>query len=149
MSCLPEIVSVAPMLECTDRHFRYFLRGITRCTTLYTEMVVDTTLTHQENNLEFFIGLDRECADPTVIQLGGHDAEDLARASLLCDRYGGYSEINLNCGCPSPKVTKRCFGARLMLEPDLVRELVHSMCRVSSIPVVSLYHDVIYYFNII
>ncbi len=70
-----------------------------------------------------------------VIQLGGHNAEDLARAAMMCDQYGGYSEINLNCGCPSPRVSKRCFGARLMLEPDHVRELVSSMTRVSSVPI--------------
>jgi tRNA-dihydrouridine synthase A len=54
---------------------------------------------------------------------------------MICDQFGGYTEINLNCGCPSPRVSKRCFGAKLMLEPDHVRELVHSMTRVSSIPI--------------
>lgn len=135
MSCRPEVLSVAPMLECTDRHWRYFLRGITRHTTLYTEMYVDTTLINQEPNLEYFIGHDCEHADPTVIQLGGHDAEDMKAAVELVNRIGGYSEINLNCGCPSPRVYKRCFGARLMLEPDHVRELVHAMSRVAAVPV--------------
>ncbi len=64
----PEILAVAPMLECTDRHFRYFLRGITQCTTLYTEMVVDTTLIYQEENLDFFIGND-PCGSPQVFSL--------------------------------------------------------------------------------
>lgn len=126
---------MAPMLECTDRHFRYFLRGITKCTTLYTEMVVDTTLLHQRPNLDFFIGNDVSDGGPTVIQLGGHNAEELREATEICSTYGGYSEINLNCGCPSPRVSQRCFGARLMLEPDHVRELVHSMGRVTDLPI--------------
>lgn len=131
----PELVSVAPMLDVTDRHFRYFLRGITRCTTLYTEMHVDTTLIHQEANLDFFIGYDKDCTDPTVIQLGGSRPEELRQATELVTANGGYSEINLNCGCPSPRVTKRCFGARLMLEPELVRALVSTMARVATVPV--------------
>lgn len=131
----PEIISVAPMLEVTDRHFNYFLRGISKCTTLYTEMHVDTTLIHQFSNLEYFIGIDRDCADPTVIQLGGSQAEELKQATEIVCAYGGYSEINLNCGCPSPKVYKRCFGARLMLDPELVRQLVSTMARVSNVPI--------------
>lgn len=130
-----EIISVAPMLDVTDRHFNYFLRGISRCTTLYTEMHVDTTLIHQIPNLDFFIGVDRDCADPTVIQLGGSKSEELRQATEIVCAYGGYSEVNLNCGCPSPKVYKRCFGARLMLNPELVRELCSQMVRVSNVPV--------------
>ena len=61
--------------------------------------------------------------------LGGHNPETLAAAAEICSTYGDYSEINLNCGCPSQRVSKRCFGAKLMEEPELVREIVNQMQR--------------------
>ena len=64
-----------------------------------------------------------------AVQLGGNDPELLGRAAYHCEAFGGYDEINLNCGCPSPKVSERCFGARLMLDPERVRCIVASMCR--------------------
>ena len=133
---LDERISIAPMMEMTDCHWRMMLRGITKKTVLYTEMVVDDTVNHTDNRmLDFFIGKNIE-ESPSVIQLGGYNPETLAQAAETCEQYGGgYSEINLNCGCPSQRVAKRCFGAKLMLEPDLVREIVHSMQRRVSIPI--------------
>lgn len=133
---LDERISVAPMMEMTDCHWRMMLRGMTKKTVLYTEMVVDDTVNHTDSRmLDFFIGKNVD-ETPSVIQLGGYNPETLARAAESCEQYGGgYGEINLNCGCPSQRVAKRCFGAKLMLEPDLVREIVSSMQRRVSIPV--------------
>jgi tRNA-dihydrouridine synthase A len=131
---MDERVSIAPMMEWTDPHYRALMRGFTRKSVLYTEMVVDDTIIHGPT-LDFFIGRFLE-EQPSVIQLGGHEPEKLAQAAEICEQYGGgYGEINLNCGCPSPRVAKRCFGAKLMLEPDVLREIVHSMQRRVSIPV--------------
>lgn len=131
---MDERLSIAPMMEWTDPHYRMLIRGLTKRTVLYTEMVVDDTIIHSPG-LDFFIGKRLE-EEPSVIQLGGHDPENLAKASEICEQYGGgYGEINLNCGCPSPRVAKRCFGAKLMLEPELVREIVYAMQRRVSIPV--------------
>eukprot|EP01035_Chromulina_nebulosa_P002734 gene2734-3723_t len=129
-----ERVSIAPMMEWTDPHFRALMRGITKRTVLYTEMVVDDTVLHSPN-LDFYLG-NYGNQHPSVIQLGGSDPTTLAQAAELCERYGGgYGEINLNCGCPSQRVAKKCFGAKLMLQPDLVRQIVSSMSRRVSIPV--------------
>ncbi len=134
MSYVNEKLSIAPMMEWTDPHFRMLMRGITRKTVLYTEMVVDETIIHAPS-LDFLIGRCIE-ENPSVIQLGGHDPETLAKAAEVCSAYtGDYSEINLNCGCPSQRVAKRCFGAKLMLEPEHVREIVYTMQRRSSKPI--------------
>jgi tRNA-dihydrouridine synthase A len=124
------------MMEISDRHWRAMLRRITRRTVLYTEMVVDDIVLHNtdDGGLDFFLGTGIE-ENPSVIQLGGHDVDTLAEAAELVSRYGDYSEINLNCGCPSQRVAQRCFGAKLMEEPDHVRQIVHAMTRVSSLPV--------------
>jgi tRNA-dihydrouridine synthase A len=132
---LQENLSVAPMMEITDAHFRCLLRGFTKKTVLYTEMVVDDIIHHGANNLDYFLGNYIE-ENPSVIQLGGYDPEKLASAAAICEQFGGgYSEININCGCPSPRVSKRSFGAKLMLEPDLVREIVATISRRVQIPV--------------
>lgn len=132
---LEERISIAPMLEWTDPHYRMLMRGITRKTVLYTEMVVDETVLHAPS-LDFFIGRRIE-EEPSVIQLGGHEPELMARAAEFCEQYcgGTYGELNINCGCPSQRVAKKCFGAKLMLEPDLVREMVYQMKRRVSTPV--------------
>ena len=131
---MEERLSIAPMMEWTDAHYRMFMRGLTKKTVLYTEMVVDDTIIHGPG-LDFFVGKYIE-EQPSIIQVGGHDPEKLGKAAEICEQYGaGYGEINLNCGCPSPRVAKRCFGAKLMLEPDHVREIVYTMQRHVSIPV--------------
>ncbi len=124
-------LSVAPMMEWTDRHCRYFLRLISPHALLYTEMVTTGALLHGDR--ERFLKFDpRE--HPIALQLGGSDPAALAR----CARFGyeqGYDEINLNCGCPSDRVQDGRFGACLMAEPQLVAECVATMRAAVPIPV--------------
>lgn len=121
-------------MEWTDPHYRMLIRGITRKSVLYTEMVVDETIIYNPN-LDVFIGKDIE-EENSVVQLGGNNCESLSKAAEIIGNYPGkYSEINLNCGCPSNRVSQKCFGAKLMLNPNLVRELVYSMQRRVSIPI--------------
>ena len=121
-------LSVAPMIQWTDRHWRYYVRGITQKTTLYTEMVMDDAVINNPLALEKYIG-HSAAENPLVLQLGGCDPTKLGDAAALCERYGGFKEINLNCGCPSDKAKSRDFGASLMMTPDRVREIVHAMSR--------------------
>jgi tRNA-dihydrouridine synthase A len=117
------IVSVAPMMDWTDRHCRVFHRQITRHTWLYTEMVTTGALVYGdvERHLRF-----NEEEHPVALQLGGSDPADLAASAKLGQQYG-YDEINLNCGCPSERVQKGAFGACLMAEPQLVADCVKAM----------------------
>lgn len=127
----PRRVSVAPMLDWTDRHCRYFHRLLSQNTWLYTEMVTTGALLHGEvpRFLKF-----SEAEHPVALQLGGSEPDDLARCAELVTEYG-YDEINLNVGCPSERVQKGAFGACLMLEPDLVAQGVAAMRRASHLPV--------------
>lgn len=124
-------LSVAPMMERTDRHFRYFLRRLSRRTLLYTEMVTTGALMHGDvaRHLDF-----HPDERPLALQLGGDDPGELAAAARLGERWG-YDEINLNCGCPSPRVQKGNFGAALMLDPPRVAQAVSAMRAAVSIPV--------------
>jgi tRNA-dihydrouridine synthase A len=115
------------MMEVTHSAYRSFMRTLTRHTKLYTEMVVDDTILHQLPNLERFIGFN-EVEHPVAVQLGGDDPEKLGRCAELCAERG-YDEINLNCGCPSKRVVSKCFGAKLMFNPDGVRRAVAEMTR--------------------
>ena len=123
-------------MDWTTPQFRHLLRLVTKKTVLYTEMVVDDTVLHA-GELDTFVG--RFDAGPAVIQIGGSHPETLGSACEILQQYGvsggHYQEINLNCGCPSSKVSKRCFGAKLMLQPPLVREIVSTMCRRTSCPI--------------
>jgi len=122
-----EVLSVAPMMEWTDRHWRFFLRLLSKRTVLYTEMVVDSTLKFS-GKAEAYLRFNPE-EHPVVCQLGGSNPEWLAEAAAWVDR-AGYDGINLNCGCPSPRVAGRgAFGAALMFEPELVRDCVIAMRR--------------------
>jgi tRNA-dihydrouridine synthase A len=120
---------VAPMLDWTDRHCRFFHRLLTRKARLYTEMVTTGALIHgsQPRHLDF-----DPCEHPVALQLGGSDPADLAACARLGARWG-YDEINLNCGCPSERVQRGAFGACLMAEPALVRDCVAAMCDAVSI----------------
>lgn len=124
-------VSVAPMMEWTDRFCRYFLRLISHHTLLYTEMVNSGTIKYGDR--DYHLGFD-EAEHPLALQLGGSDPMELALAANAATEYG-YDEINLNCGCPSDRVQKGRFGACLMAEPDLVAECVRAMGDVTPLPV--------------
>lgn len=121
------------MMEWTDVFFRQVVRLMSRHSWLYTEMVVDKTLIHNPNHDKFLWFPPEQ--HPVVCQLGGSVPEDLAAAAAIVAPYG-YDEINLNCGCPSPKVAgKGCFGATLMTEPQLVADCCAAMARVVDIPI--------------
>jgi tRNA-dihydrouridine synthase A len=122
---------VAPMMEWTDRHCRYFLRLISRRTFLYTEMVTAEAVLY--GNRERVLGFSPE-EHPVGLQLGGSDANKLAAAAKIGADYG-YDEINLNIGCPSDRVQSGRFGACLMAEPDLVAECVAAMGKAVSLPI--------------
>lgn len=124
-------VSVAPMMDWTDRHCRYMLRLISRRVLLYTEMV--TTEAILRGDKERLLGYD-SAEHPVALQLGGADPDALA----VCARIGedwGYDEINLNVGCPSDRVQSGRFGACLMLEPDHVAKCIEAMAEAVDIPV--------------
>jgi tRNA-dihydrouridine synthase A len=116
-------MSVAPMLDWTDRHCRFFHRLLTRHTRLYTEMVTTGALTHGDVQRHLRFNAEEH---PVALQLGGSDAHDLAQAARL-GRQWGYDEINLNCGCPSDRVQRGAFGACLMNEPRTVADGVKAM----------------------
>ncbi len=124
-------ISVAPMMDWTDRHCRYFLRRVSPSVLLYTEMVTAAAINH--GDVSRLLGFDPSEL-PLAVQLGGSDPEALARASKVSEDYG-YQEINLNVGCPSDRVQSGSFGACLMAEPQLVAECVAAMKDAVSIPV--------------
>ena len=150
-------LSIAPMMKQTDFHFHYLMRHFTKHTRLYTEMIVDDTILHQLENLKKFIGYNKN-THPITVQLGGNDPEKLAKAAKICEEWG-YDEINLNVGCPSSRVSKKCFGARLMLYPEIVKECCAAMKRVVQVPVtvkcrlgaddVDSYEDLVNFVNIV
>lgn len=125
------IISVAPMMDYTDRHDRYFLRLIAPDILLYTEMITAQALHH--GDVEYLLGFD-QIEHPVALQLGGSDPGLLASGASLGESFG-YDEINLNVGCPSPRVSKGRFGACLMLEPQLVAECISAMRAKVKIPV--------------
>ena len=125
------LVSVAPMMDCTDRHERYFLRLISKNILLYTEMVVDEAINRGDKKklLEFNIN-----EKPVALQLGGSSPKLLSEATKVGEDFG-YDEINLNLGCPSRKVEKNRFGACLMKEPNLVADCLTEMQSKTKLPV--------------
>lgn len=123
--------SVAPMMEWTDRHDRFFLRLISTHALLYTEMVTAPAIIHGKR--DYLLGFD-EAEHPVAVQLGGSDPKELTEAARIADGYG-YDEINLNVGCPSDRVQSGRFGACLMKEPDLVAECIATMANAVNVPV--------------
>ena len=121
----------APLMDWSDRHCRYFWRQFSKHALLYTEMVTTGAILFgdKESHLDFNVE-----EQPVALQLGGSDPQDLARCAEIAEQWG-YSEINLNCGCPSDRVKKGRFGACLMAEPDLVAECLGAMKSAVSIPV--------------
>jgi tRNA-dihydrouridine synthase A len=124
-------LSVAPMLDWTDRHCRYFHRLLTRKALLYTEMVTTGALIHGNVGRHLNFNLQEQ---PVALQLGGSDAVDLAFCAKLAQQWG-YQEVNLNCGCPSERVQRGSFGACLMREPKLVADCIKAMVDVVTIAV--------------
>ena len=124
-------LSVAPMLDWTDRHCRYFHRLLTARTRLYTEMVTTGAVIFGDR--ERLLGFS-PAEHPVALQLGGSDPSDLAESVRIASAYG-YDEFNLNCGCPSERVQKGSFGACLMLEPETVAACVRAMMSETDRPV--------------
>jgi len=124
-------VSVAPMMDYTDRHFRYFIRLMSRHTRLYTEMLTTGALLHGDPRrfLEF-----HAAEHPLALQLGGSDPAELAACARIAADYA-YDEVNLNAGCPSDRVQQGRFGACLMNEPKLVKDCVAAMADAAPLPV--------------
>ena len=119
------------MMDCTDRHDRFFLRLISKNVMLYSEMVATKSAIHGDR--ERILGFRNE-EQPVALQVGGSDKKELAQVAKLAEEYS-YKEINLNLGCPSKKVQKNSFGACLMKEPDLVAECLNEMVNACNIPV--------------
>ena len=137
-STMPEAIpnirwrlSVAPMMDWSDHHCRYLHRLLTQRALLYTEMVTTGALIHGDaaRHLRF-----NDEEHPVALQLGGSEPADLAHCARLGERWG-YDEINLNCGCPSPRVQRGAFGACLMAEPALVADCVKAMTDAVAVPV--------------
>lgn len=131
MTKLNRKFTVAPMLDWTDRHCRYFHRLLTKKSVLYTEMVTTGALLHgdPERHLRF-----NQEEHPVALQLGGSEPMEMAECARLAASYG-YDEVNINVGCPSERVQKGAFGACLMAEPALIAECVSAMQAAVNIPV--------------
>jgi tRNA-dihydrouridine synthase A len=127
----PHRLSIAPMMDWTDRHCRFFHRQMTRRAMLYTEMVTAPAVIHGPRDR--LLGHD-VAEHPVALQLGGSDPAELAQAVRLAAPYG-YDEINLNVGCPSDRVQSGCFGAVLMERPALVADCLAAMLEASPVPV--------------
>ncbi len=124
-------VSVAPMMDCTDRHDRYFLRLISKNVMLYTDMIVSEAIKRGDKKKLLSFNLKEK---PLALQIGGSSPKILAEAAKIGEDFG-YDEINLNLGCPSKKVQKNRFGACLMKEPNLVGECINEMSNSCTIPI--------------
>ncbi len=128
---LDRTLSVAPMMDWTDRHCRYFHRLLSPAALLYTEMVTTGAIIH--GDADRFLAYNPE-EQPVALQLGGSEPADLAACAQIAQQRG-FNEINLNVGCPSDRVQRGRFGACLMLEPELVRDCMSAMREAVDIPV--------------
>lgn len=124
-------LSIAPMMDRTDRHFRYFMRQMTRSTLLYTEMVTSAAILHGDR--QFLLGFS-PAEKPLVLQVGGDHPQELAECARIAEAMG-YDQINLNVGCPSSRVQDGNFGACLMAQPERVASCVAAMIQAVRIPV--------------
>ncbi len=127
----PYLMSIAPMMEHTDRFFRVFMRLLTQKTWFYTEMISSCALIHGDADLHLAFD-SRE--KPVVLQLGGSNAQELAQSVKIARDYD-YDEINLNVGCPSDRVHHGGFGASLMARVDKTQKIVQAMCESSQVPI--------------
>ena len=128
---MPNPLSIAPMMDRTDRHYRYFMRQITHRTLLYTEMVTSAAIMHGDK--EHLLAFSEE-EKPLSLQVGGDNPADLAECARIAEGMG-YDEINLNVGCPSSRVQSGNFGACLMAQPQQVADCVAAMINATKIPV--------------
>ena len=124
-------VSIAPMMDCTDRHDRFFLRLMSKNVMLYSEMIATKSAIHGDRKKILSYSAEEK---PLALQVGGSDKKELSEVAKIAEDMG-YDEININLGCPSKKVQKNMFGACLMKEPDLVSECINEMINSCSIPV--------------
>ncbi|RZO61827.1 MAG: tRNA dihydrouridine(20/20a) synthase DusA [Candidatus Pelagibacterales bacterium] len=131
MKLMKRLVSVAPMMDCTDRHDRFFLRLISKNVMLYSEMVATKSAIHGDRKKILSYSPEEK---PLALQVGGSDKKELSEVAKIAEDMG-YDEININLGCPSKKVQKNMFGACLMKEPDLVAECINEMINSCKIPV--------------
>ena len=131
MSKINRTISMAPMMDCTDRHDRYFLRLISKNIFLYSEMIATGAIINGDKKkvLEF-----NEFEKPVALQLGGSNIKELSECCKIVEDFG-YDEVNLNLGCPSKKVQKNKFGACLIKEPDLVADCLSAMVQSTKLPV--------------
>lgn len=125
-------LSIAPMMDWTDRHDRFFLRLISRNALLYTEMVTAAAILHGDR--QRLLSFNKPEEHPVALQLGGSDPQQLAEAARIGTDFG-YDEINLNCGCPSDRVQSGQFGACLMNTPEIVAAGVQAMRQVTHLPI--------------
>ena len=125
------LVSIAPMMDWTDKHCRYFYRLISKNVQLYTEMITTKAILRGDKNrlLDFNDG-----ENPLVLQLGGSDPKEMAECAIIAEDWG-YDEVNINVGCPSDRVLSGSFGACLMKEPKLVAQCVSAMIECCGIPI--------------
>jgi len=123
---------IAPMMEWTDRHFRYFARLLSAKTLLYTEMVTTGAILFGNDESRFLAYNEQE--HPLALQLGGSNPEHLAQCTAIAESYG-YDEVNLNVGCPSDRVQNNMIGACLMAHKELVAQCIESMQAASTLPV--------------
>ena len=128
---MKNLVSVAPMMDCTDRHDRYFLRLISKNVKLYTEMVTANAIIKGDRDFHLKFNLFEK---PLALQIAGSNPKELGQATKIATSYG-YDEINLNLGCPSKKVQKNKFGACLIKEPNLVADCLNEMQAKTKLPV--------------
>lgn len=131
MQNIDRTFTIAPMMDWSDRHCRYFWRQLTRRAPLYTEMVTTGALIHGDRERFLFFRAEEH---PVALQLGGSDPADLARCARLAQEFG-YDEVNLNCGCPSDRVQSGAFGACLMAQPERVADGVAAMRNACDLPV--------------
>lgn len=131
MNQLNRRFTVAPMLDWTDRHCRFFHRLLTKQAVLYTEMVTTGAILHGSAERHLHFNTEEH---PVALQLGGSEPDDMARCAAIGQQYG-YDEININVGCPSERVQRGAFGACLMIEPELIADCVEAMQREVDIPV--------------
>ena len=128
---MKKTVSVAPMMDCTDRHDRFFLRLISKNVMLYTEMIATKSAIYGDRKKNLSFSPEEK---PLALQVGGSDKKELSQVAKIAEDMN-YDEININLGCPSKKVQKNMFGACLMKEPDLVSECINEMINSCNIPV--------------